>query len=133
VAAVKDGHRYVDAGTEGFEHPADPSFYYSFGIARNPRTMAGVAADDDLLLVTVDGRQPGYSGGLSFDCASTLVGAGVTGTGRPGSALGDLVRPGPAGGQSCVATSPGADSIRSRGRRRGRVDDRITPSCGPFR
>jgi exopolysaccharide biosynthesis protein len=63
---VKDGRPFVDAFTEGFEHPGDPSFYFAFGIARNPRTMAGVTGDGDLLLVTVDGRQPGYSVGLSF-------------------------------------------------------------------
>jgi len=63
---VRDGRIHVDAYTEGFEHPDDPGFLYAFGIARNPRTMAGVTGDGDLLLVTVDGRQPGYSVGLSF-------------------------------------------------------------------
>ncbi len=72
---VKDGLGYVDAYTEGFEHPADPGFYYAFGIARNPRTMAGVTAHGDLLLVTVDGRQPGYSVGLSFAEEARLMGA----------------------------------------------------------
>jgi hypothetical protein len=63
---VRNGRVHVDAYTEGFEHPGDPGFFYAFGIARNPRTMAGVTSDGDLLLVTVDGRQPGYSVGLSF-------------------------------------------------------------------
>ncbi len=63
---VVGGRPFVDAYTEGFEHPDDPGFYYAFGIARNPRTMAGVTGGGDLLLVTVDGRQPGYSVGLSF-------------------------------------------------------------------
>ncbi len=70
---VKDGRQFVDAFTEGFEHPADPSFYYAFGISRNPRTMAGVTRDGDLLLVTVDGRQPGYSVGLSFPEEARLM------------------------------------------------------------
>jgi hypothetical protein len=70
---VKDGREYVDAFTEGFEHPTDPSFYYAFGIARNPRTMAGVTGEGDLLLVTVDGRQPGYSVGLSFPEEARLM------------------------------------------------------------
>jgi exopolysaccharide biosynthesis protein len=70
---VKDGRPVVDAFTEGFEHPGDPSFYYAFGIARNPRTMAGVTSDGDLLLVTVDGRQPGYSVGLSFPEEARLM------------------------------------------------------------
>jgi hypothetical protein len=70
---VKDGRQFVDAFTEGFEHPNDPSFYYAFGISRNPRTMAGVTRDGDLLLVTVDGRQPGYSVGLSFPEEARLM------------------------------------------------------------
>jgi exopolysaccharide biosynthesis protein len=70
---VRDGREFVDAFTEGFEHPGDPSFYYAFGISRNPRTMAGVTGDGDLLLVTVDGRQPGYSVGLSFPEEARLM------------------------------------------------------------
>ena len=70
---VKDGRLFVDGYTEGFEHPGDPVFFYAFGIARNPRTMAGVTRDGDLLLVTVDGRQPGYSVGLSFTEESRLM------------------------------------------------------------
>jgi hypothetical protein len=57
---------FVDAVAEGFVQPDLPSFYYGFGVRRNPRTMAGVSAAGDVLLVTVDGRQPGYSVGLSF-------------------------------------------------------------------
>jgi hypothetical protein len=63
---VRDGRPFVDAFTEGFVQPDIPSFYYGFGVRRNPRTMAGVTADGDVLLVTADGRQPGYSVGLSF-------------------------------------------------------------------
>jgi Phosphodiester glycosidase/SPOR domain len=70
---VRDDREYVDAFGEGFEHPGDPSFYYAFGISRNPRTMAGVTRDGDLLLVTVDGRQPGYSVGLSFPEEARLM------------------------------------------------------------
>jgi hypothetical protein len=63
---VRDGQAFVDAYTEGFVQPDIPSFYYGFGVRRNPRTMAAVTAGGDLLLVTADGRQPGYSVGLSF-------------------------------------------------------------------
>jgi hypothetical protein len=63
---VRHGRPFVDAFTEGFVQPDLPSFYYGFGVRRNPRTMAGVSAGGELLLVTVDGRQPGYSVGLSF-------------------------------------------------------------------
>jgi Phosphodiester glycosidase/SPOR domain len=62
---VAGGQPFVDAWTEGFVKPDLPSYYYGFGVRRNPRTMAGVTATDDILLVTVDGRQPGYSVGLS--------------------------------------------------------------------
>jgi len=62
---VRESRPFVDAFTEGFVQPDLPSFYYGFGVRRNPGTMAGVNAGD-LLLVTVDGRQPGYSVGLSF-------------------------------------------------------------------
>jgi hypothetical protein len=63
---VRDGRPFVDAYTEGFVQPDRPSFYYAFAVSRNPRTMAGVTGDGDLLLVTVDGRAPGYSVGASF-------------------------------------------------------------------
>lgn len=56
----------ITAVPEGFDHPGDPSFYYSFALRRNPRTMAGVTRDGRLLLVAADGRAPGYSAGLSF-------------------------------------------------------------------
>jgi hypothetical protein len=56
----------IDAAAEGFDHPGDVTFWYAFGLRRNPRTMAGVTRDGRLLLVAVDGRAPGYSAGLSF-------------------------------------------------------------------
>jgi hypothetical protein len=40
---------------------------------RQPRTLIGWNADGDLLLVTVDGRQPGYSVGLSLGEAARLL------------------------------------------------------------
>jgi exopolysaccharide biosynthesis protein len=40
---------------------------------RHPRTMAGWNADGDLLLVTVDGRQPGYSLGMTMVEAADLM------------------------------------------------------------
>jgi hypothetical protein len=61
------GHRDITAEAEGFDHPDDPGFYYAFALRRNPRTIAGVERDGDLLLVAVDGRAPGYSAGLDFE------------------------------------------------------------------
>ncbi|WNF30224.1 phosphodiester glycosidase family protein [Streptomyces sp. C11-1] len=40
---------------------------------RHPRTLAGVAEDGTLLLVTVDGREPGGSVGATFDEAAELM------------------------------------------------------------
>ena len=52
-----------------------------------PRTAVGVTSDQHLLLATVDGRQAGYSEGLSFiELADFLVDFGrLSGTGRQGA------------------------------------------------
>ena len=63
---LRHGRPDITAEAEGFDHPGDPSFYYAFGLRRNPRTLAGVTAHGRLLLVAVDGRAPGYSAGLNF-------------------------------------------------------------------
>ncbi len=45
----------------------------------NPRTAVGVAADGSLLLVTVDGRQPGHSAGATLrETAELLVALGAS-------------------------------------------------------
>ena len=64
---LEHGHPDIAAEAEGFDHPDDPGFYYAFALRRNPRTIAGVARDGDLILVAVDGRAPGYSAGLDFE------------------------------------------------------------------
>jgi len=63
---LRDGAVDITARAEGFDWPEDPGFLYRFGIRRNPRTLAGVTADGRLLLVTVEGRRPGWSVGASF-------------------------------------------------------------------
>ena len=62
TGVVNGGPRLLEAGEEeitayeeGFVYPEDPEFYYRFGERRNPRTLAGVTRDGDLLLVAVDG------------------------------------------------------------------------------
>lgn len=51
----------------------------SFGEARHPRTAVGWRADGTLLLVTVDGRQPGYSAGMSLqELAALFLSLGAT-------------------------------------------------------
>jgi hypothetical protein len=64
---LRGGRIEITAEAEGFDHPDDPGFYYAFALRRNPRTIAGVTREGDLLLVAVDGRAPGYSAGLDFE------------------------------------------------------------------
>jgi hypothetical protein len=63
----------ITAMSEGFHWPENPEFFYRFGVRRNPRTLAGVKADGTILLVTVDGRQPGYSVGASFEESARIM------------------------------------------------------------
>jgi hypothetical protein len=63
---VRGGRPDVDVRADGIMHPGDPSFMYGWGVRRNPRTMVGVDAHHRLLLVTVDGRQPGFSAGMTL-------------------------------------------------------------------
>ena len=44
-----------------------------FAVGRLPRTAAGLTADGRLLLVVVDGRQPGWSAGMSLRQLATLM------------------------------------------------------------
>jgi hypothetical protein len=70
---VAEGEVAISAADEGFHWEEDPGFYYRFGLRRNPRTMAGVTADGRLLLVAVDGRQPGHSVGASFEEGAAIM------------------------------------------------------------
>jgi hypothetical protein len=60
---VRKGATDITAYAEGFVSPENPEFYYRFGVRRNPRTLAGVAPNGNLLLVAVDGRRPDYRSG----------------------------------------------------------------------
>jgi hypothetical protein len=62
---VKDGRVYITAGLERFRPDV------TFGAA--PRTAVGVRADGKLLLVTVDGRQPGISEGVTLQELAELM------------------------------------------------------------
>jgi hypothetical protein len=72
---LRDGQVVVRsvAGREGFDPPQAPSFFRTFVAGRNPRTLAGVRADGTLLLVTVDGRRPGWSVGMTLPEAARLM------------------------------------------------------------
>jgi exopolysaccharide biosynthesis protein len=63
---VRGGRPDVDVRADGIMHPGDPSFMYGWGVRRNPRTMVGVDGHHRLLLATVDGRQPGFSAGMTL-------------------------------------------------------------------
>jgi len=70
---LQNGQISITAFAEGFQRPEDPEFYYRFGRRRNPRTLAGVTADGRIILVAVDGRQPGYSVGASFEESARIL------------------------------------------------------------
>lgn len=72
---MENGREEITAFQEGFVYPENPEFYYRFGERRNPRTLAGVTGNDDLLLVAVDGRRPGYSVGVSFEESAEIMDA----------------------------------------------------------
>lgn len=58
---VRDGRRWVPETGDGFV------------AGRHPRTIIGWTAEGEALLVTVDGRQPGYSEGMSLAEAADLM------------------------------------------------------------
>jgi hypothetical protein len=60
------GRIRVRSAAEGFDPLSAPWFHASFVASRQPRTMAGVRGDGSLLLVTVDGRRPGWSAGVTL-------------------------------------------------------------------
>jgi hypothetical protein len=75
---VVGGHSEIRPVADGLIHPDDPSFFLRWGVRRNPRTMAGVDSQNRILLVTVDGHQPGYSLGLSLiEGAQLMIGLGA--------------------------------------------------------
>jgi hypothetical protein len=63
---VTGGRVRVRSSAEGFAPLSAPWFHGSFVLSRHPRTMAGVRGDGSLLLVTVDGRRPGWSAGVTL-------------------------------------------------------------------
>ncbi len=67
------GQMAIDAATEGVVDPRDLSFGYAWAEQRQPRTMAGIDAQGRLLLVTVDGRQPSASDGVTVAEGARLM------------------------------------------------------------
>jgi hypothetical protein len=67
------GRVRVRSSAEGFDPLTAPWFHGSFVAARHPRTLAGVRADGPLLLVTIDGRRPGWSAGVTLREAARVM------------------------------------------------------------
>jgi exopolysaccharide biosynthesis protein len=70
---VRNGRLAIDGDTEGVIDVHDLSFGYAWAEQRQPRTMAGIDRDGRLLLVTVDGRQPGTSEGVTIEEGAHLM------------------------------------------------------------
>lgn len=73
--AISGGPRIARDGQVSIEHERE-SLSATFAEARHPRTAAGLSRDGQtLFLVTVDGRQPGHSVGMSLqELAALMVG-----------------------------------------------------------
>jgi exopolysaccharide biosynthesis protein len=72
------GRVSVRGSAEGFDPLSAPWFFDSFVAARHPRTLAGVKPDGSLLLVTIDGRRPGWSAGVTlFEAARVMRALGA--------------------------------------------------------
>ena len=80
VDGLGGGPVLVRAGRPVFRHF---EAFTAEHLARNPRTAVGQRADGRIVLVVVDGRQPGYSVGMTnFELAQTLIRLGaVSGSG----------------------------------------------------
>ncbi|MFD1271042.1 phosphodiester glycosidase family protein [Streptomyces kaempferi] len=70
---VEDGRVHIDAATEGTLDPRDLSFGFAWSNVRQPRTLVGIDRRGQLLLVTVDGRQPGVSEGFTLAEAARFM------------------------------------------------------------
>jgi hypothetical protein len=70
---LENGSPAVDAATEGVADPSDLSFNYAWAQIRQPRTMAGIDGNGRLILVTVDGRQPTVSEGVTLSEGAALM------------------------------------------------------------
>jgi Phosphodiester glycosidase/SPOR domain len=70
---LQNGQIDIPSTAEGFHQPDNPEFFYQFGQRRHPRTVAGIKGDGTILLVTIDGRKPGYSVGANFKESAQLL------------------------------------------------------------
>jgi exopolysaccharide biosynthesis protein len=97
---LRDGRLHITARREG--KAADTG--------RNPRTVAGVREDGTVLLITIDGRRPGWSLGATFkEAAKTARALGATDAltldsgGSTAMVIGDKVVNRPSEGERAVS------------------------------
>ncbi|MBT2647997.1 phosphodiester glycosidase family protein [Bacillus sp. ISL-34] len=109
---LENGEISINAVEEGFHWEEDPGFYYRFGERRNPRTLAGIKENGNLLFVTIDGRAPGWSVGANFEeSAKVMMSLGAVdainldGGGSTTMTVGDdrVTRPSDAAGERPIA------------------------------
>jgi exopolysaccharide biosynthesis protein len=66
-------NKFVDENDDISFSQGRAGFYHSWIVRRHPRTAVGLTENNELLLVTVYGRQPGYSAGASITEMSKLL------------------------------------------------------------
>lgn len=78
---VRDGRISINAYGDGIVHSAsdvgdegtDQTFTYNWTVRGNPRSVLGMDNRGRLLLVAIDGRQPGYGEGVGIDEEARLM------------------------------------------------------------
>ncbi|MEU4693484.1 phosphodiester glycosidase family protein [Actinoplanes sp. NPDC023714] len=71
-ALVRDGEIWMNSGANGWK-TSEGFFSPSFHSDRHPRTMVGITAAGQLLMVVVDGRRPGISVGVTIPEAAAVM------------------------------------------------------------
>ncbi len=74
---VRDGKRHVTVAADGMVHEGDESFYYGWVHKRNPRTIAGIDAENRLVIATADGRSVDALGLSIPEAADLAIGLGL--------------------------------------------------------
>ena len=69
---VHDGRIQINLQEDGIVHDT-PSFAYTWGLKRNPRSVIGVDAQGRIILATTEGRMPGFSDGWGLPEAAEFV------------------------------------------------------------
>ncbi len=70
---LRRGRLRIRSRAEGFAHPGFEALFFSFVGYPNPRTLVGVRRDGRVMVVTVDGRQPSWSIGMTLNQAARVM------------------------------------------------------------